>query len=246
MRRLAHVVAPGLLPVLIVGLLAASPAEAQVTVNPGALDLLPQPSRPAPRIGPGPTRPATRTPSSAKPAAGSVPTVPAAPQAVAPKPAVPVLPVVPPAIAALPPPAPVPPARPQAAPVVPVAADAPGSATPFGGGVRVTFGPMRQELNPTTEAALRDLARRVRANEAITVNVYAYAAGTAEDPSTARRLSLARALAARAVLVNEGIASTRIYPRALGTAGGDTDRDRVDVVPGMPGPPSPTVQAPAR
>jgi hypothetical protein len=53
-----------------------------------------------------------------------------------------------------------------------------------------------------------------------------------EDPSTARRLSLGRALAARAVLINEGIPSTRIYPRALGATGGDTDRDRVDVTTG--------------
>ena len=155
----------------------------------------------------------------------------------------PTLPAVPPAIAALPPPAPVPPPRPQAAPVIPVAADAPGSATPMGTGVRVTFGKDRSDLNPTTEAALRALARRVRPDEAVTVNIYAYATGTVEDPSTARRLALARALSARAVLVNEGIASTRIYPRALGSTGGDTDRDRADVVPGAPAPPAAQVPA---
>ncbi len=59
-------------------------------------------------------------------------------------------------------------------------------------------------------------------------------------------MSLARALAARAVLINEGVPSTRIYPRALGAAGGDAGRDRVDVVPGPAGPAvsSPPVASP--
>ena len=61
------------------------------------------------------------------------------------------------------------------------------------------------------------------------VQVTAFAAGSPEDPSTPRRLSLARALAARAVLINEGIASTRIYVRALGSAAGDGPADRVDL-----------------
>ena len=222
--------------VLAAFLIAGSgvPAVAQVTVNPGALDLLPtQPQRPAarPPARPAP-RPAARPAPSPSPTA-TAPAAPAAPQAAA-KPAVP---TVPPAIAALPPPAPVPAARPQPAPVVPVAADAPGTAAPILGGVRVTFGPDRQDLNPATETALRELARTLKANEKLSINVYAYAGGSPDDPSTARRLSLGRALAARAVLITEGVASTRIYPRALGTAGGDTDKDRVDVVAGTPGPP---------
>ena len=61
----------------------------------------------------------------------------------------------------------------------------------------------------------------------------AYAAGSAEDPSTPRRLSLARALAARAVLLHEGVASTRIYVRALGASGSGAaglPPDRVEVM----------------
>ena len=222
---------PGLL--LLAASLAAGPASAQVTVNPGALDLLP--TQPAPRQQPRPAapRPAPRANAPAPPPASPAP-APPAPVAQTPKPT---LPVTPPAIAALPPAIPVPPARPLPTPVVPVAVDAPGTASPVPGGLRVTFGPDRQDLNPATEAALRELARSLRANDQANVNVYAYAAGTAEDPSTARRLSLGRALAARAVLITEGIASTRIYPRALGSAGGETDRDRVDVVAGTPGPP---------
>lgn len=96
------------------------------------------------------------------------------------------------------------------------------------GGVRATFGADRSDLNSVTEAAIRSFARPLKATQQA-VNVAAYAAGSADDPSTPRRLSLARALAARAVLINEGIPSTRIYVRALGPAGGDGPPDRVDV-----------------
>ena len=240
--------------VLLAGLVVAplaGPATAQVTMNPGALDLLPAPHQAPARQPPASQpKPASRPSSSQKPATPSVPAdaapAPARPPSTAPVPATtakPVVPVVPPAIAALPPPAPVPPPRPQPAPVVPMAADAPGAASMLPGGVRVTFGADRQDLNPVTEAALREIARTLKANDQATVNVYAYAAGTPDDLSTARRLSLARALAARAVLVNEGIASTRIYPRALGSTGGDAGPDRVDVVIGTPGPPAPATAA---
>ena len=124
-------------------------------------------------------------------------------------------------------------------PVVPIAADAPGEATPIPGGVRVTFGPDRADLNPVTEPALRNFARSVKAEQAA-VNVVATAAGSADDPSTPRRLSLSRALAARAVLITEGVASTRIYVRALGASGPpDGPPDRVDVSAGPPGAPPP-------
>ena len=94
----------------------------------------------------------------------------------------------------------------------------------------MTFGPDRADLNGATVQALRDFARTLKANEQETVNLVATAAGTADDPSTPRRLSLSRALAARSVLVNEGIASTRIYVRALGTNGPEGPADRVDLI----------------
>jgi len=146
----------------------------------------------------------------------------------------PVVPTVPPAIAAIPPAVTVPVQRPPEPPPVPVAADAPGDATPVPGGVRTTFGANRSELNAATEAAIRSFARPLR-DTAQAIQVLAYAAGSPEDPSTPRRLSLARALAARAVLINEGIASTRIYVRALGPAAGDGPADRVDLSTNAPG-----------
>ena len=119
---------------------------------------------------------------------------------------------------------------PQPPPPVPVSADAAGEVNKVLGGIRVTFGAGSSVLNPTTEAALRSLARMLKGNEQASLNVLAYAAGSAEDPSTPRRLSLSRGMAARAVLLNEGIASTRIYVRALGAAGPGAPPDRVDVL----------------
>ena len=238
---------------LLAGALIAVPAAAQVTVNPGALALLPPAKKPAPSPRRAPRRaahaPQVENPSQAGKAAPPItdkqankppppvanPNVPAGAAASIPKPA---LPTVPPAVAALPPPAPVPAPRPQPVPVVPLVADAKGSPSPIPGGVRVTFGADSSDLNPGTAAALRDLAEKLKPQDTTTINIYAYAAGTPDDLSTARRLSLARALAARAVLINAGVPSTRIYPRALGSAGGDADKDRVDVMAGPPGPPS--------
>ena len=205
-----------------VALLLALPGHgAAQGVNNSALDALTQ-ARPAAR--PAPARPtAPARPQASKPAPA------AARQAVPVPPKPPAVPVAPPAIAAIPPAVAVPVARPPPPTTPPVAADAPGEPSPIPGGLRVTFGPDRADLNGATEQALRDFARTVKGNEQATINVVATAAGTADDPSTPRRLSLSRALAARSVLVNEGIASTRIYVRALGTNGPEGPADRVDL-----------------
>ena len=209
--------------------LGMTPVRAQVTTNDSALDALgkPEPHRPAPRRAPA--RPAPQ-----KPVAEQPPPAPAK---------TPSVPVTPPAILALPPPVVVPLANPPPTPAIPVADDAPGEATPIKDGVRITFGAERADLSPATVAVLRDFARDKLGQTQTSINIYAYAAGTQEDPSTPRRLSFARALAARAVLLHEGIPSPRIYPRALGPLGGDVLPDRIDVVAGAPTPPS---QAPAK
>jgi outer membrane protein OmpA-like peptidoglycan-associated protein len=239
-------------------------AMAQVNVDTGALDhLSPTPSTPAtpaPDAKPAapPKRPARHAPTHRAPARAAKPkpaapetTTPAAPQPQQPasgskpprfsQPNAPVIlaPAAPPA-AVLPPLEPSPPARSLPAPTIPLVPDAVGEATKIPGGVRVTFAPGKADLNPATEAALRELGRTLAADPNTAVNVFAYAAGTADDPSTPRRLSLSRALAARAVLMSEGIASTRIYPRALGNTAPDGPPDRVDVQqPGAPPPPAP-------
>ena len=103
--------------------------------------------------------------------------------------------------------------------------------------MRITFGAERADLNPATVKTLRDFAEQQVDQSLTSINIYAYAAGSPDDPSTPRRLSLERALAARAVLMAAGIPSPRIYPRALGPLGGDALPDRVDVVAGASTPP---------
>ena len=210
-------------------LLAGADAHAQVTTNDGALDSL------APQRAPA-TRPQAPHRTTAKPAAPRT-----EPRAATPAPAPvntakPPIPVSPPAILALPPAVAVPLAHPPPPPVIPLADDAPGTVTPLPTGLRITFGADRADISPATAAALTEFAT-AQLSQTAGINVLAYATGSAEDPSTPRRLSLQRALTARAVLLKAGIPSPRIYPRALGPAGGD-DPDRVDVVIGSPSPPS--------
>lgn len=217
----------------LAALLALLPgvALAQATVNPGALDQLVRPApstapRTVPRPAPRPAPPSTARPApvAALNSAPGRPAVAAKPSG--PKPA---LPTTPPPAASLPPTTIVPTMAPPPLPVIAQAADAPGRAEPLPGGLRVTFGAERSDLNPDTVLALRQFATSLGKSEDVTVTLMAYAAGPPEDPSTPRRLSLARALTARAVLLDAGVASVRIYPRALGPAP-DGPADRVDLL----------------
>lgn len=221
---------------LLVAALAPGLVRAQVAVDRGALEQL-SPTAPATPSAPAPShiphkpitpKPITLRPPTFKPVAppakpAAKPGRPARPVSIAPAPPPPAaLPVVPPA-----------PTPPAALPAIPMQPDAPGAATRIIGGLRVTFGHDVADLNPTTVAALRSVARTVGAEPNASLNVYAYADGPPDDPSTPRRLSLSRALAVRAVLMSEGIVSTRIYVRALGATtlpgAADGPPDRVDV-----------------
>ncbi len=209
-------------------------AAAQVTTDQRALDAL-KPPAPAARPAQAPALKPSASPSGTtiRPNAAPVAPVPAA---------APPAPVVPPPLSV--------PTRP-AAPVIPatVSADAPGLAAPLPGGVRITFGPGRTDLNPSTEATIRTLVKGgpgvapAPANASFTVT--SFAAGTPDDPSTARRLSLSRALGVRSVLITQGIESVRIYVKAQGPSNpafADGPADRVDLVVGPPVLPPPTTR----
>jgi hypothetical protein len=71
--------------------------------------------------------------------------------------------------------------------------------------------------------------KSTQAGETITFNVVAYAKGVTDDPSAARRTSLARGLSVRAALIADGVPSTRVYVRALGSSSSDGPPDRVDL-----------------
>jgi outer membrane protein OmpA-like peptidoglycan-associated protein len=230
----------------------AASAAAQVTVDLHALDALPgakpapakphghrtepkppgrvataKPKQPAPAPDGGTAAPAVATTQPSAPPA----TTPAAPPATtpaAPSPAPATLPTAaPPAIAL----APVAPPQPTEAapPPPPISDNAATAATSTSSGLRVTFGAGQADLSPSSAAAIKQLVEAAPPGANTSFNVVAYAAGTPEDPSTARRLSLSRALAVRSALMADGISSTRIFVRALGAASGDEPPDRVDL-----------------
>ncbi len=225
-------------------------AIAQVTVDLHALDALPGAKPPthepvphrAPRAS-APKRTAVAKPAKPAPVeataqpeapptgfqpATPAPTVATAPAAPTPPPAT--LPVAPPATVAIAPVVPPPPPADAAPPAPPPISDtATSAATATSAGLRVTFGAGEAELSPDSAASIKKLVQSAPSGGDTSFNVVAYAAGTPDDPSTARRLSLSRALAVRSALMANGVSSARIYVRALGAPEGDQTPDRVDL-----------------
>ncbi len=228
---------------LLALLLLPLPAFAQVDTNNKALDSLgpataqTTPAAPHAAAASQRHRRSTRRPAPAHPAQPPLRAIP--------------IPAAPPPNAVIsPPPFIMPAHKPPPPPPVPVKADALGTVTPIEGATRISFGPGSSDLNPTTQAALLKIAADAKADPLMQINVTAWAPGTTEDPSTPRRLSLDRALAARAVLINAGIGSERIHAIAKGFNDiGTAPPDRVDVAellppakattpPGTPAPPA--------
>ncbi len=199
-----------------------TPASAQVTVNPQAVEPLTG-GAPKPTAKPRPTHPAPSHTAPPHPTSPPPTPLPPTPPRVPP----PIVPAVPPPPAVLAPLSPPPPTHPvEAPPPAPIVADAPGTAMEIPGGVRVTFGANSADINVITDYALRHLAR-ASPNGNFTIS--AFASGVPDDPSTPRRLSLSRALAARSLLMAEGVPSVRINVRALGPNTANGPADRVDV-----------------
>lgn len=222
-------------------------ALAQVTTNDKALEALqpPAPSKQAPAAPGGKTAapaatpegtPDTPKPATPKPAAAHHAPRKAAPTHAAAKTPLPKVPLAPPPNPVIAPPPPALPQHVREVPApVPVKSDAIGTVTKIDGGARLTFGPGSSDLNDATHAALIEIAGAARADKQLIVTVTAWAPGTEEDPSTPRRLSLDRALAARAVLIHEGVESERVQAVAKGFEGiGGGNPDRLEIVAAHP------------
>ncbi|MDE2516951.1 MAG: OmpA family protein, partial [Rhodospirillales bacterium] len=131
------------------------------------------------------------------------------------------------------------PAAPPQPPVAPVAAPpspaAHAAARPAPAPITIVFAKNATDLSDADIARLKALAAATQQGPEVSFDVTAYASGTPEDPSSARRLSLSRGLAVRAALVSAGVPSVRIYVRAMGLATGPGTPDRADVsVHGLP------------
>lgn len=89
----------------------------------------------------------------------------------------------------------------------------------------IPFAANQATLGPKAQTELSKLAAELAGNN-VRIELNAYAARSAADG--ARMLSLTRALAVRAYLMNKGVADTRIDVRALGVAASGPP-DRVDI-----------------
>ena len=207
---------------------AVMPAVAQVTVDLHALQALPgagepsavrPPPRPAPRPAAHPSAEVTTPGSEKAPPAASVATTSPAAQ--------PDLPRAVPDTASI---TPIPPAPEGVPPPPPTVSETAATvAQPTQAGLRLTFAPGQSDLSPDSVTSLKTLAQGAPTGDTVSFNIMAYAPGSPDDPSTARRVSLSRAMAVRSALVGDGISSARIYVRALGAQYGSGPPDRVDV-----------------
>jgi len=96
---------------------------------------------------------------------------------------------------------------------------------------RVLFPEGSIELSDDARRKLSDVATALLENTTIRVQLLAYANASTDGASRARRLSLSRALAVRAYLIEREVRSTRMDVRALGDKIGDGPADRVDILP---------------
>jgi outer membrane protein OmpA-like peptidoglycan-associated protein len=215
---------------------APEPAATARTASPSGaqIDIPPPPSAPAlppvaavSEVAPAAVRPVSATAST--PSSQPTPlTAPPAPVAeVAPPPAVPA--IAPPPAAAAPAPAPTPAEAPQSiaslsSPPSPISLPA-----SVGSPASIVFAADSSQLPSDAKPRLDAIIHSMTGNARLRAQIIAYAAGTPDSASQARRLSLSRALAVRAYMIEKGVASTRLDVRALGHQTDGGSPDRVDI-----------------
>lgn len=96
--------------------------------------------------------------------------------------------------------------------------------------MKIEFGEGESVLPQTAQAPLSGLAALLGQDETLRLQLKAYASGSGDSASQARRLSLSRALAVRSELIEQGVRSTRIDVRALGNKSENGTSDRVDII----------------
>ena len=96
--------------------------------------------------------------------------------------------------------------------------------------LRILFDEGASTLANSMATKLDDLVRELKTNKTSRLQLVAYATATDGSASKARRLSLSRALSVRAYLMDQGVKSTRMDVRALGSRSSSSPTDWVDVV----------------
>lgn len=110
----------------------------------------------------------------------------------------------------------------------PVAAEPEKSAD--GPDARIVFKTTETAVPLSIKPELDAIASRLKEDDRLRVSLVAYASTSGDQATTARRVSLSRALSVRAYLIDQGIASLRINVQAEGDKGKETgESDRVDI-----------------
>ncbi len=182
--------------------LTQKPAPAEPRQEPAAVATVEPAPPPEPVVQPAVPPPAPAPAAAAKPPAEAEPEPPPAPAE-----SLTAGPVVEPQTAALPP------------------------AAALAEQIRVLFQDGSAELSDDAKRRLSAVATALQENPTGRIQLLAYATASSDGASRARRLSLSRALAVRAYLIEQGVRSTRMDVRALGDKIGDGPADRVDIRP---------------
>lgn len=95
--------------------------------------------------------------------------------------------------------------------------------------LRITFKSTETTVPLTMKEEINTLAKRLIQNNNERVTLIAYAAAIGDQVSTARRISLSRALSVRAYLIDAGVNNLRINVQAEGDKNTGGDPDRVDM-----------------
>jgi outer membrane protein OmpA-like peptidoglycan-associated protein len=196
-----------------------SPADANRTARPAAPP--PAPAAMPPAAMPPPVSPGIPAPAAMAPPPPAVP--PPAPAPVsAPPPSIQPVQILAPAPVAMAPA--VQPAPAGAAPRPAEAAQAVAAPLTASANLRLAFPGDAAELPADARQQLRGIVEQLRRGSDTRLRIEGFAGG--EDANRARRLSLSRALAVRAYLMDEGLASTRmdVYARGAQAEGGPGDR----------------------
>lgn len=127
-------------------------------------------------------------------------------------------------------PMPEPVVAPEPEPVVAALSPVESAAPAPGELLRIAFDEGSADLPPGADSDLKAIADTLLGDDTLRAQVKAYAGAASGSASEARRLSLSRALAVRAILIEQGVRSTRIDVRALGDRDEGGPPERVDVL----------------
>jgi outer membrane protein OmpA-like peptidoglycan-associated protein len=99
------------------------------------------------------------------------------------------------------------------------------------GQLRIPFEENSKVIPETVKGQIVGLIERMNSDYALQLQVLAYASGDDDEVGHARGVSLARALALRNFLTDNGLDLSRMEVRALGNTAQEDPADRVDLIP---------------